>query len=213
MNLDCPELNPDGVQFVRTSFLADGFTAETFLITKDGVLLKDFLDDNHKFFASTDEPNVLYEQLPSVLGNARDINSYRAVKQSLGFDNQTVDLQEAKHHVKVSGRPEIKWNKWVFPKSIALDNDILNPDVGDNTLFANFTGYQTRAQCIVLNQETCEGLKLRQDPFRLRFFIAIAETADAVVRPATPKKGTYAQKVFAKAAASSSKKSKNAYGL
>jgi hypothetical protein len=190
--LESPELNINDVRFYKTDVKVNKHLTQAYLIVKDKCQAADFLDDKHKFFFFESEPNVVYEQMPSVPASARDKNKYDKAKKTFGLKNYPVDMTKDTQHFLISGRSEFKWTRWMFPSEVVLTNKVFSSKKTDNSIMALPIVIAGAVHEMPLEM-TC-----RQDFLTVRFFIAVSDTMVRIQQsPRSSDKQSYARDSFA----------------
>ena len=175
-------------------------STQAILITKDNMNLKDFSTDQHKFFTCPKEPNVVFEQMPSLPYDAlHNYPDYVAQKKRFGYRNDLIDTTEQEKFIQMR-ESKVKWTRWRLGKvddvQITLDNKVFSDESKDGSVKAQFLffgGSSTQLQSF--------GKTFTQDNFRLRFLIAVADTQRALQESETPQPNSFAASTLAAAAA------------
>ena len=205
VNFEHPELNPDGTMFYYTKATCKerAISTQAILITKDQMTLKDCSNDMHKFFACSKEPNVIFEQMPSLPYDAlSNYSDYVNQKRRFGYKNDLIDTTEQEKFVQIR-ESKFKWTRWKLGKiddtEITLDNKVFSDSSKDGAINAQFVIFGGTSTS--LPESIGSGSEFRQDNFRLRFLIAVANTQRALQETEEPQPNSFFNRTIANAAA------------
>ena len=184
VNLEHPELNIEGMQFVRTQAYTNGQKdiVDAFKITKDHNHIADFWADKFRLYLIRGEPSSIFLRMPSIpssVTDAEENQKYIEFMECWGMQDPLVAASEQTNRTAILQRPKTKWVRFMFPSDIKLTNKGFS-EASDGLLVVNPVFVSLKTEPGEKNRTTRTRVQYSSSALKLTWMVAIDKSHKAL---------------------------------